>query len=162
MYGQLLAVAFQNARQKGVLGRLHEQKRQYAQLLETERVANPVAILDGSRSPAMREVIRRARAVAETNTPVLILGETGTGKEQLARALHQWGSRVNRLFVTLNCAAVPTGLLESELFGHVKGAFTGAVSDVLLLNETTSLTTFPPRSPFSYTLPHSDGHRHLL
>ena len=129
VYGQLLAVAFQNARQKGALGRLHEQKRQYAQLLETERVANPAAILDGSRSPAMREVIRRARAVAETNTPVLILGETGTGKEQLARALHQWGSRTDRPFVTLNCAAVPTGLLESELFGHVKGTFTGAVGD---------------------------------
>ena len=129
VYGQLLAVAFQGARQKGALGRLHEQKRQYAQLLETERVADPAVILDGSRSPVMREVIRRARAVAETTTPVLILGETGTGKEQLARALHHWSPRAERPFVTLNCAAVPSGLLESELFGHVKGAFSGAVSD---------------------------------
>lgn len=129
VYGQLLAVALQNARQKGALGRLHEQRRQYAQLLETERVADPAAIFERSRSPILREVIRRAKAVAETNTPVLILGETGTGKEQLARALHQWGPRSERPFVTLNCAAVPPGLLESELFGHVKGAFTGAVSE---------------------------------
>lgn len=150
VYGQLLAVTFQSARQKGALGRLHEQKRQYAQLLETERVADPAAILNGSQSPVMREIIRRTRAVAETNTPVLILGETGTGKEQLARALHQWGARADRPFVTLNCAAVPAGLLESELFGHVKGAFTGAVSDragrfhmanggTLLLNEVGEL-----------------------
>jgi transcriptional regulator with GAF, ATPase, and Fis domain len=129
VYGQLLAVALQNTRQKGALGRLHEQRRQYAQLLETERVADPAAIFERSRSPVLREVIRRAKAVAETNTPVLILGETGTGKEQLARALHQWGPRAERPFVTLNCAAVPQGLLESELFGHVKGAFTGAVSE---------------------------------
>jgi transcriptional regulator with GAF, ATPase, and Fis domain len=129
VYGQLLAVAFQNARQKGALGRLHEQKRQYARLLETERVANPMLILDRGCAPAMREVLRRAQAVAETNTPVLILGETGTGKEQLARALHQWGARADRPFVTLNCAAIPQGLLESELFGHVKGAFTGAAND---------------------------------
>jgi transcriptional regulator with GAF, ATPase, and Fis domain len=129
VYGQLLAVAFQHARQKGVLGRLHEQKRQYAQLRETERVADPALIFDRSRSPAIREVVRRARAVAETNTPVLILGETGTGKEQLARALHRWGPRAERPFVTLNCAAIPQGLLESELFGHVKGAFTGSTND---------------------------------
>jgi transcriptional regulator with GAF, ATPase, and Fis domain len=129
VYGQLLAVALQNARQKGALGRLHEQKRQHVHLLESERVADPAVILDGSRAPVMREVIRRAQAVAHTNTPVLILGETGTGKEQLARALHRWGPRVERSFVTLNCAAIPPGLLESELFGHVKGAFTGAVSD---------------------------------
>lgn len=129
VYGQLLAVALQNARQKGVLGRLHEQRRQYAHLLETERVADPSMIFERSRSLALREVIRRAKAVAETNTPVLILGETGTGKEQLARALHRWGLRVERPFVTLNCAAIPQGLLESELFGHVKGAFTGAAND---------------------------------
>jgi transcriptional regulator with GAF, ATPase, and Fis domain len=129
VYGQLLAVALQNTRQRGALGRLHEQRRQYAQLLETERVADPAVIFERSRSSAMREVVRRAKAVAETNTPVLLLGETGTGKEQLARALHGWGPRAERPFVTLNCAAIPPGLLESELFGHVKGAFTGAVGD---------------------------------
>ena len=86
VYGQLLAVALQNARQKGALGRLHEQRRQYAQLLETERVVDPAMVFDRSRSPALHEIIRRAKAVAETNTPVLILGETGTGKERLARS----------------------------------------------------------------------------
>ena len=129
VYGQLLAVALQNARQKGALGRLHEQRRQYAQLLETERVVDPAMMFDRSRSPALHEIIRRAKAVAETNTPVLILGETGTGKEQLARVLHRWGPRAERPFVTLNCAAIPQGLLESELFGHVKGAFTGTTND---------------------------------
>jgi transcriptional regulator with GAF, ATPase, and Fis domain len=79
----------------------------------------------------MREVIRRARAVAETNTPVLILGETGTGKEQLARTLHRWSARGERPFISVNCAAIPPTLLESELFGHVKGAFTGAVNQRL-------------------------------
>lgn len=83
VYGQLLAVALQNARQKGVLGRLHEQRRQYAHLLETERVADPSMIFERSRSVALREVIRRAQAVAETNTPILILGETGNGTKPL-------------------------------------------------------------------------------
>src|SRR5262249_44131678 len=129
VYGQLLAVALYNARQKGVLERLHEQTQQQVQLLETERVANPAAILDRSRAPAVQELMRRAKAVAQTNTPVLLLGETGTGKEQLARVLHHWGPRAERPFVTLNCAAIPPGLLESELFGHVKGSFTGAIKD---------------------------------
>jgi PAS domain S-box-containing protein len=80
------------------------------------------------QSPALREVLKKARIVAPTDSTVLLLGETGTGKELVARSVHALSSRCDNTFVKLNCAAVPSGLLESELFGHEKGAFTGAVS----------------------------------
>ena len=80
------------------------------------------------QSPALREVLKKARVVAPTDSSVLLLGETGTGKELVARAVHELSSRHAKNFIKLNCAAVPSGLLESELFGHEKGAFTGAVS----------------------------------
>src|SRR5208337_3171602 len=80
------------------------------------------------QSPALREVLRLVEMVAATNSTVLLLGETGTGKELIARAIHELSLRRQRAFVKLNCAAVPTGLLESELFGHERGAFTGAVT----------------------------------
>ena len=72
--------------------------------------------------------MRQARQVAGTSLPVLIQGETGVGKELLARALHEWSGRRDEGLITLNCAAIPDSLIESELFGHVKGAFTGAAS----------------------------------
>jgi two-component system response regulator HydG len=78
------------------------------------------------RSEAMREVCDLAARVADAMTPVLIVGETGTGKGRIARAIHGAGPRANAPFVTINCAALPENLLESELFGHTKGAFTGA------------------------------------
>jgi DNA-binding NtrC family response regulator len=80
-------------------------------------------------SPAIRELKKAAKRVAEANSTVLIQGETGTGKGVLARALHKMGSRSNEPFVDLNCAGLSRELLESELFGHTKGAFTGAVAN---------------------------------
>lgn len=79
-------------------------------------------------SAALRKILKQVETVAATEVTVLVLGETGTGKELIARAVHQLSSRRNRTLVKLNCAAIPTGLLESELFGHEKGAFTGAIS----------------------------------
>jgi PAS domain S-box-containing protein len=80
------------------------------------------------QSPALREVLKKARIVAPTDSTVLLLGETGTGKELVARSVHALSSRRDKTFIKLNCAAVPSGLLESELFGHEKGAFTSAVA----------------------------------
>lgn len=81
------------------------------------------------QSPALEAMIRSARMVAATDVTVLIKGETGTGKEVLASAIQKDSPRANKPFVTLNCAALPEGLVESEIFGHKKGAFTGAISD---------------------------------
>ena len=80
------------------------------------------------KSSALQKVLKELETVGPTNSTVLIYGETGTGKELIARAIHNLSSRRANAFVKVNCAAIPTGLLESELFGHEKGAFTGAIS----------------------------------
>ena len=87
--------------------------------------AAPFAGIVG-QSSGLRNVLRLVEMVAATNTTVLLLGETGTGKELIARAIHERSQRQKQLFVTLNCAAIPHSLFESELFGHERGAFTGA------------------------------------
>jgi formate hydrogenlyase transcriptional activator len=79
-------------------------------------------------STALRQVLDQIQTVAPTDSTVLIEGETGTGKELIAHAIHTQSNRRHRPLVKLNCAAIPLGLLESELFGHEKGAFTGAVA----------------------------------
>lgn len=80
------------------------------------------------RSPSLLRTLDDIKTVAPTDSTVLILGETGTGKELIAQAVHQFSRRQNRTFAKVNCAAIPSGLLESELFGHEKGAFTGALA----------------------------------
>jgi two-component system, NtrC family, response regulator AtoC len=82
----------------------------------------------GYGDPAMAPVVEALRKVARTNATVLLLGESGTGKEVAARTVHAWSARAERPFVAVNCAAIAEGVLESELFGHEKGAFTGAVA----------------------------------
>src|SRR3974390_2352561 len=79
----------------------------------------------GSSEP-LRKVLRDLRKVAPSDSTVLILGETGTGKELIARAIHKQSGRCPRAFIAVNCAAIPASLIASELFGHEKGAFTGA------------------------------------
>jgi len=80
-------------------------------------------------SAGMRTVQKAVGMLSDADTTVLITGETGTGKEVVARALHMHGRRAGKRFVAVNCAAIPAELLESELFGHVRGAFTGAIAD---------------------------------
>jgi two-component system, NtrC family, response regulator AtoC len=104
--------------------RLRAENRRLRREIEATRGA--AAVVAGS--PAMKEVLRLAQKVAPAKTTVLISGESGTGKELIARALHEMSPRAERPFVAVNCGAIPEKLIESELFGHAKGAFTGAVS----------------------------------
>ncbi len=101
--------------------------RENAYLEEEVRTEHNFGDIVGG-SEALLRALKEVETVAPTGSTVLIRGETGTGKELVARALHNLSPRQGRTFVKLNCAAIPTGLLESELFGHEKGAFTGAVS----------------------------------
>src|SRR5207302_953836 len=117
---------------------LHQLRRVVGEALEVARRMREPAVLadtapdpdvDGAivgSCPAMREVYKAIGRVAAQNVPVLITGESGTGKQEVARAIYQHSSRAKAPFLALNCAAIPEPLLESELFGHEKGAFTGA------------------------------------
>ncbi len=123
-----VAIAVENALAYGKIAELKEKLTQEKLYLEDEiRTELNFEEIVG-KSAVLRRVLKQVATVAPTDSTVLIHGETGTGKELIARAIHNLSSRVSNAFVKLNCAAIPTGLLESELFGHEKGAFTGAIA----------------------------------
>jgi formate hydrogenlyase transcriptional activator len=122
------AIAIENAQAVREIERLKNKLAEEKLYLEDEiRSERNFGEVIGD-SPAFRKALRQVETVAPTDATVLILGETGTGKELIARSVHELSARRERTFARLNCAAIPTGLLESELFGHEKGAFTGAIA----------------------------------
>lgn len=116
------ALAYQEISQ--LRNKLAEEKHYLEEEIRTERGFEEII----GNSKALTQVLKQVEIVAPTDSTVLIQGETGTGKELIARAIHRLSSRSQQTFVKLNCAAIPSGLLESELFGHERGAFTGAIS----------------------------------
>jgi transcriptional regulator with GAF, ATPase, and Fis domain len=127
MAGQV-AMAVNNAMAYKQIAELRDRLAQEKQYLEDEiNLEHRFEDIVGE-STGLRNVLRQIATVAPTDATVLIQGETGTGKELLARAIHRLSPRSERTFIKLNCAAIPAGLIESELFGHEKGAFTGAIA----------------------------------
>ena len=123
-----IAIAIENALAYGQIAELKDKLAKEKLYLEDEiRTEYNFEEIVGE-SAALKRALREVETVAPTNSTVLILGESGTGKELIARAIHNLSSRRARTFVKINCAAIPTGLLESELFGHERGAFTGAIA----------------------------------
>jgi formate hydrogenlyase transcriptional activator len=126
--GNQIAIAVENALAFAEIRELKDQLSKEKLYLEDEiRTEMNFAQIIGN-SASLRRVLKQVETVAPTDSTVLIYGETGTGKELIARGIHDLSRRRSKPFVKLNCAAIPTGLLESELFGHEKGAFTGAIA----------------------------------
>ena len=125
--GKQVAIAVENALQFREIDALKNQLKEEKLYLEEEiRTEYNFEEIVG-HSPALKRVLQDVETVASTDSTVLIYGETGTGKELIAHAIHNLSQRRERTLVKVNCAAIPTGLLESEFFGHEKGAFTGAI-----------------------------------
>jgi formate hydrogenlyase transcriptional activator len=122
-----IAIAIENACAYHEISQLKDKLAQEKLYLEEEIRSEMNFDNIIGNSPALKHVLELVETVATSDSTVLLLGETGTGKELIARAIHDRSRRKDRTFVKLNCAAIPTGLLESELFGHEKGAFTGAI-----------------------------------
>jgi len=123
-----LAVAIENHSAAAEIETLKQRLSEEKKYLEGESLSEGQFVEIVGESPALKQVLDQVATVATSDATVLILGETGTGKELVARAIHRMSTRTDEIFVKVNCAAIPTGLLESELFGHEKGAFTGAIS----------------------------------
>lgn len=123
-----VAIAVENALDYGEISELKDKLAQEKLYLEDEIRGEMDFEGIVGQSSALRHVLQLVDTVAPSDSTVLLLGETGTGKELIARAIHERSRRKDRTFVKLNCAAIPTGLLESELFGHERGAFTGAIT----------------------------------
>jgi formate hydrogenlyase transcriptional activator len=123
-----ITIAIENALAYGEISELKDKLAQEKVYLEEEIRSEMYFEQIVGSSPALNQALELVETVAPSDSTVLLLGETGTGKELIARAIHDRSRRKDRTFVKLNCAAIPTGLLESELFGHEKGAFTGAIS----------------------------------
>lgn len=123
-----IAIAIENALSYHEISELRDKLAQEKLYLEEEIRSEMNFENIVGNSPTLKHVLELVETVAPNDSTVLLLGETGTGKELIARAIHDRSRRQDRTFVKLNCAAIPTGLLESELFGHEKGAFTGAIT----------------------------------
>lgn len=135
LIGTIIAGALERKAAETSLQQAYLEVKKLKELIQAENVylQKEVKLIHGQtqiigRSPAIQGVLRQTQQVAGTNATVLIVGETGTGKELIAWAIHELSSRRNRSMVCINCAALPPALIESELFGHEKGAFTGAAA----------------------------------